>query len=86
MAESQINAGPKAIGCETCDRMGWDDSSWSKWTEPGSNARTCHVCHKCLWSRRSYWIELFSFRQKLGVGTTHIPPKTLSSSQKAERI
>ena len=73
MAESQINVGPQAIGCETCERMGWDDGSWSKWTEPGSGSRTYHVCHQCLSSPRSYWTELFSLCQKSGVGTVHLP-------------
>ena len=73
MAELQMNAGPQAIGCETCERMGWDEGSWSKWTEPAPGGRTYHVCHQCLSSPRSYWRELFSLCQKSGVGTVHQP-------------
>ena len=73
MVKLQMDVGPQAIGCETCERMGWDDGSWSKWTEPGSGSRTFRVCHQCLSSPRSYWKELFSLCQKSGVGTVHLP-------------
>ena len=73
MAELQMNVGPQAIGCETCERMGWDDGTWSKWTEPAPGSRTYHVCHHCLSSPRSYWKDLFSLCQKSGVGTVHLP-------------
>ena len=73
MAELQINVGPQAIGCRTCESMGWDDGSWSKWTTPAPGSRTYHVCHQCLSCPRSYWKELFSLCQKSGVGTVHLP-------------
>jgi hypothetical protein len=66
-----MNAGPKAIGCETCESMAWDDGRWNKCIE--ADGRAYHVCHDCLSSPRSYWKELFSLCQKSGVGTVYLP-------------
>ena len=84
MIKLQMDVGPQAIGCETCERMGWDDGSWSKWTEPASGSRTYHVCHQCLSSPRSYWKELFSLLQKSGVGTVHLPQSEQSTASGLE--
>lgn len=74
------------IGCETCERVGWDDSNWSKWTEPAPGARTYYVCHQCLSSPRSYWRDFFSLYHKLGVGTVHLSQCEQSSASKWEEL
>jgi hypothetical protein len=86
MAGSQMNAGPKAIGCETCERMAWDDGRWNKWTEADPNGRTYHVCHNCLSSPRSYWKELFSLCQKAEIGTVHLPHGLQSTASDSSEV
>ena len=75
-----MNFAPQAIGCETCERMGWDDGSWSKWTEPARGTRAYHVCQQCLSSPRCYWKDFFSLCQKSGVGSVHLPQCEQSSA------
>ncbi len=66
--------------------MGWDDGSWSKWTEPTPGNQTYHVCHRCLLSPRSYWLDLFLLCQKAGVGTFHLAQSELSAASKSEDL
>ena len=86
MAEVQLNIAPQAIACETCERMGWDDGSWSKWTEPAPSTSTHHVCHRSLSSPRSCWKDFLSLCQKLGVGTVHLPYSEQSSAPELEEL
>jgi hypothetical protein len=75
-----------AIGCETCQREAWDDGSWNKWTDSGSDGKTYHVCHVCLSSPRGYWKDLFSLCQKSGIGTTHLPRGLHSTAPDSQEV
>ena len=86
MAEVNMNIAPQAIECETCERKGWDDGSWSKWTEPAPGNSTHHVCQRCLSSPRSCWKDFFSLCQKSGVGTVHLPYSEQSSAPELKEL
>ena len=83
-----MNVGPQAIGCETCESMGWDDGSWNKWTpsatDPAPTSRTYHVCHQCLLSPREYWKDFFLLCQKSKLGTVHLPQSEQPTASELE--
>ena len=80
MMEAQMDIRLQSIRCDACERMGWDEGTWNKWTAPAPGTRTYHVCHQCLSSPRSYWKDLFPLYQKSRVGTVHLPQCEQSSA------
>lgn len=71
---AELQADLKLIRCTGCDKVELDDGQWNMWWSEGAPiGRPYYVCHRCLYSRRSYWNDLFSLSQKAGVGAVSLP-------------